>query len=155
MKKLSLIPILIIAIIGLFYSCKGTKQKKELTVTVIKSVDFKTNIVDLHYRFKGLYYDKYLKQDIVYFSDFAKNFIKTFNLQGEIMDSIPLENVIKEIRRRIIFIAPYSRDTIFCGEKENNKIIVINHDGNIYHTININDFIHDSLKDFTIDRQKY
>jgi len=133
----------LIILFSLLLACCEKKHEIE----IVKKVEFNTGFVDLYWRFKGEYYDKDYKQEVVYFSDFGKSYIKIFNLQGEMLDTIPLINVLNEFApRQIAFIYPYSKDTIFCGKNLQNKIVVINHNGEIYHTINIDDILPDSLK---------
>ncbi|MDR2009479.1 MAG: hypothetical protein LBQ22_03250 [Bacteroidales bacterium] len=137
MKKIYIISIIILLS---FYSCKENNK----IVSVVKSINFKTDIVNVYWRYKGLYFDKNLQQEIVYFSDFGQSFIKTYNLQGGLIDSIPLENVLNKFVGQISFIYPYSKDTIFCGKE--NKILVINHYGDIYHTVNLDSILPDPEK---------
>lgn len=134
--------ILIILFLLFFTNCK-----EKQSIEIIKTVEFNTGIVDIYWRFKGIYYDNDYNREVVYFSDFGKSYIKTFNLQGKILDIIPLKNVVQEFAPRDIgFIYPYSIDTIFCGKHLENQIVVINHKGDIYHTINIDNIVPDSLK---------
>jgi hypothetical protein len=147
--------IFILLIISTLFACTNTEKNKIKDITnavkISKSVNFKTGVLTINNRFKGIYYDKDLKQEVVYFSDFGRTFIKTFNIKGELMDSVPLANALKELTRKIGFIYPYSKDTVFCGN-EYNKIIVIDHNGDVFHTINIDNILPDSLNVYALKR---
>ena len=138
---LLLLIILVFSISSLFFSCKDYENN----VSIVKSIDFHTGIVELLFTFKGLYYDKHLDRETVYFSD-RETFIKTFNLQGELLDTISLTNVVNFFGRKPTFIIPYSKDTIFCGNHFGEIIVVIDHIGNIYHTITIDNFLPEFLQ---------
>jgi len=146
--------VLTILFFSLLVCCKGIKE-----IEIVKTIEFNTGFVEVYWRFKGIYYDKDYKQEVIYFSDLGqsaeclfpkkigKSCIKMFNLQGKLLDTIPLINVVNEFNpRKIAFIYPYSKDTIFCGKHTENKIVVINHKGDIYHTINMDTMLPDSLE---------
>ncbi|MDR2926987.1 MAG: hypothetical protein LBV41_02110 [Cytophagaceae bacterium] len=132
--------ILIAGIVSLFFcSCNIN------SVEIVKSTDFKTGLVEVKFNLKGLYFDKHLQQETVFFSD-GEEFIKTYSLQGGLLDSIPLKNIVGLYSRRPHFVLPYSRDTIFCGQYFGEGIAVINSAGDVYHTVTVDDALPDSLK---------
>ena len=141
MKKIIFHIALIFTILSLFSSCK----ESEHNITIAKSIDFQTGIVEVLFTLKGLYYDNYLEKEIIYFSD-RETFIKTFNLHGEQIDSVPLTNVLNFFGRKPTFIIPFSKDTIFCGNHFGEIIIVIDHTGNIFHSINIDNILPEYLQ---------
>ncbi|MDR2927689.1 MAG: hypothetical protein LBV41_05770 [Cytophagaceae bacterium] len=146
MKKTSLHSIIITTVISIFfYAC----NEKENKVVVVKNIDFKTGFVEIEQKFKGLYYDKNLKQETVYFSDREK-VLKTYSLQGELLDSVPLTNVVELFGSKLGFAIPYSKDTIFCGQYDSMSIAAIDHTGNIYHKVTVDALLPDSLKDLVL-----
>jgi hypothetical protein len=127
----------------LYNSCK-----KEQKVTVVNSFDFNTKIIDVHFRFVGLY-----EQDgteYLYFLDEEKD-IKIFDFDGKLFDSIPLKNLIYDFatkRDKIHGGVQFAgKDSIFINSNYRNNIGLINHKGEVLQTVCIDDILPDTVKE--------
>lgn len=121
---------------------------KKNNVSVIKSINFNTGLVDLNSSFIGTYFDKTEQKDIVYFLD-KTQCIKRFYLTGEKLDSIPLLETIEFLKNQndmIRIVAAYSNDTILVLSDYNNTILSINKSGKIFLVKYLDNILPDSLK---------
>ena len=144
MKKFLYI-IIIIGIISLnFYSCK----EKENTIIIAKTINFKTDLVDIKSSFIGTYFDKIEQKDIIYFVN-PKTCIKRYYLSGELFDTVPLNKTIDFLKinnDKIRIITAYSSDTIMILSDYNNFILSINGKGKIFNIKLLDEILADSLK---------
>jgi hypothetical protein len=139
MKK---ILINIFLLLVLFSSCKKKPQ-----VSVVQSFEFKTELIDLHFRFIGLYQQD--GSEYLYFVDNNKD-IKIFDFQGNQFDSIPLRKIIYDFATKGDKIGGevqfFGKDSIFIGSSHKNHISIINHKGDILQTVCIDSILPDSIK---------
>ncbi|MDL2262832.1 DUF4221 domain-containing protein [Bacteroidales bacterium OttesenSCG-928-I21] len=133
--------ILIFFMLATFFACNN----REKSIEVIKSVEFKTGFVDVFFRFLGYFYDESSKQELVYFVE-PDEIIKIFDINGKIINCIPLKKIIKEIGSRVEGISSYSKDTIFLLSMHHNKISVLNDSGTIVKSLIVDDILPDSAK---------
>jgi len=139
MKKLFINTFLLLVLLS---SCK-----KEPQVTVVQTFEFKTGLIDLHFRYVGLYEQD--GNEYLYFVDKEKD-IKIFDFQENLFDSIPLRNIIYDFatkRDKLQGGVQFAgKDSIIFNSNYKNYIGLINHKGDILKTVCIDTILHDSLK---------
>ena len=127
--------IYIILLLAFFASCS---KEKDLQVEVIKSVGFKTGLTGISHVNINYCYDKNLQKNFVFFAN-RESFIKSFDLEGNLIDSITLNNYIDIAFERPLRFSPYTLDTIVLYPYCNNLVAFINNKGDILKNCYIND----------------
>ncbi|NLA23604.1 MAG: hypothetical protein GX879_01420 [Bacteroidales bacterium] len=142
MKK-NILAILFLSIIISFISCK----KQESDVVVLKTIDFKTGLIDVHASNIGTYFDKTQNKDLVYIID-RSNCVKRFYLTGELYDTVSLaktNNFLRGKQDKIASIKVYSQDSILVLSDYKYWFLLINEKGKIINSTWLNDILPDSL----------
>lgn len=118
-------------IISLCY-CKH-QDEIELKREVTFQIGFQSSA-----KYTGVYYDKTLKKEIIYFAEpVTRKCLKTFDLFGNIIDSILLVNALDYLGE-IEGISVISKDTIIVNSLYTNKYAIINSQGKCWHTVDLN-----------------
>ncbi len=115
----------------ILFSCSRNKN----TAISIETIDFKETTSGC---IVNTYYDKKQKQDLIYFCGRGvKKNIKLFTVNGKLVKTIPLTNVLKLIDE-IGGISIISMDTIVINSNYTNQILLINNVGEVWKEINLN-----------------
>lgn len=135
---------------SLFVLCMlfGSCSKKH-EVQVVQTYSFHTGIVDVSFRYVGYYSND--GNDGLYFID-KNRFIKTFDLSGKMLDSIPLNNIINELalkRDKIKGEVKFAgKDFIWLDSDYKNYVSMIDRGGTVKKIIQIDSLLNDSVKNF-------
>jgi len=144
MKTLQIAFIYTIIVLMIITSC--TKEKKqEQQVEVLKSIDFKTGLTGLGIFDINYCYDKNLQKNFVFFAN-RNSFIKSFDLEGNLIDSITINNYTNITIKQPLSFSPYTIDTIVLYPYHINFVVFINNKGEILKSYYINDLLPDSIK---------
>lgn len=130
---------LIIATILLSISCIN-KEKTKNTLTPVKDVVFDVGF-NTSPKFVNYFFDN--NKQYVYFADpVSRRIMKIFDIEGNFIDSVPLNNVVNEILF-VENISFKSLDTIFAFSDYQNKnnIVVFNRKGEIFKKVNLDSLI--------------
>lgn len=128
-----------IIIIFLTLGCKTKDQTK-----IIKEITFNVGFNTLP-RFTGILKNQNDGTEFIYFADPVSNkTIKVFNLNGQLIKTIPLKKAIK-LLNNVGGIFYFSKDTIVIHSNYTNEIITINDKGDCWHKTFIQNQIIDSL----------
>ena len=133
-------------IIFLVITCSCTNKKEQYQqIEVVKSVNFKTGLSGLACLDINYCYDKNLKKDFVFFAK-MESFIKSFDLDGNLIDSISLKKYIGTALEIPLCYSVYTIDTIVIYPYRKNLLAFINNNGEILKSYYINDLLEDSIK---------
>ncbi len=117
-------------------------QVKEEKVTVIKTINLA--LKPSYSNQVGLYYDKNKKTEaLCFFSSKDEKKLKLFNLDGVLIDSIPLEEATK-VLDNVGNISILSLDTIIINSNYTNQLAVINRTGKVWKQLNLEDRLIDT-----------
>lgn len=109
---------------------------------VLKETDFNAGVVS---GCPGIYYDRELKQQLIYFIDKVEHkAIQFFDVSGKLIRTTPLAKVHKALDN-IAGIAISSADTIIINSNYTNEIAFVDRYGNIWKTIKLKNGLTDSL----------
>lgn len=138
--------LLLFLLIALVSSCKSKHELK-----TVRTISFNTAIVDPFFRWVGTTVSEN-GEELVYFADTQTGlYIKTFDLNGHLVDSIPLkeaDNFVSQFRSHLGNILFLNRDTILVSSSYYSHYALIDKKGEILKTAWIDDFLPDSLKEY-------
>lgn len=118
--------ILFFTFITLFSGCKNNPNPE-----IVNVVEFPVGFMTAP-KNTGTFYNLDSSEENIYFADPVSNkCIKTFTLDGTLIDSIPLQEAIKNIGT-VDGISILHRDTILINSVITNQLVAINHKGKVW-----------------------
>jgi|GEM_PF-6985771 len=144
-------PIASVFIIWLIISSCRDSNNQTVNITSA-DVAFNTGF-PTHIKCYGSYFDEKYREELVFFADpKSSRCLKTFNLKGELKDSISLSEVLSH-RFLIDGINILSRDTIVINSYYPNSIYMLDHKGHVWKTLFLDDLV--QWNDSTLDNVEY